>query len=149
MLNRIADLITSMTSNPDRAASYEFKDTAVAAAVLMIEAARQDGDPHPNEFRAMAERLTQRYNLTPDERESLIALAVEKNENLTHLFQLTGLLKDQKTRDERKALMEDLWAVAYADGELHKYEADIIERIGKMLGMTGMDIQGAKQRAAG
>ena len=48
--------------------------------------------------------------------------------------------------EERIALIEMLWEVAYADGELHDYEASLIRRITGLLYVSDRDSGEARKR---
>jgi uncharacterized tellurite resistance protein B-like protein len=44
------------------------------------------------------------------------------------------------------ALIENLWRIAFADGELHHYEEHVIRRIADLIHVSHMDFIAAKLR---
>ena len=55
-------------------------------------------------------------------------------------------VKDGFDQEERIRLIEMLWEVAYADGELHDYEASLMRRITGLLYISDRDSGEARQR---
>ena len=107
--------------------------TRLSVAVLLLEAARQDDNFDPTERAVIEKILTRQFQLSPQECAHLID-AAEKH--VRHMVQLHGHTNDiaqEMGRDERIALIEMLWEVAYADGVLDAEEDHLIRRIGKLI----------------
>jgi Tellurite resistance protein TerB len=77
------------------------------------------------------------------------ALVVEADEEAaasTDFYQVTRIIKDRLEPDQRAAIIEMLWEVAYADGEVHDYEANLIRRVAGLLHVEDRDAGEARRR---
>ncbi len=115
---------------PDAAA---FSDKDVAAAALLVEAATLDGSFDEDERKAIHEIAVKNFNLSTEEANQLIEVARDQQEGSTHMLRFTRVIKDNFSEEERIELIEMLWEVAYADGILHDYEANLLRRIGGLI----------------
>lgn len=107
--------------------------TRLSVAVLLLEAARQDDNFAQSERATIEKILTRQFQLSSQECAHLIE-AAEKH--VSHMVQLHGHTSDiaqEMSRDERIALIEMLWEVAYADGVLDAEEDHLIRRIAKLV----------------
>ena len=57
------------------------------------------------------------------------------------------MVKAAFSQEERIELMEMLWEVVYADGELHHYEANLMRRLAGLLQVSDRDAGSARKRA--
>ena len=64
----------------------------------------------------------------------------------SQLHGFTRVVKGAFTREERLELMEMLWEVAYADGELHHLEASLMRRLAGLLQVPDRDSGAARKR---
>jgi uncharacterized tellurite resistance protein B-like protein len=108
-------------------------DAHVAAAALMVEAARLDGsfsDVERDRIRAL---LVERFALTPWLAAELLARAEHTATESVAWQGFTQAIKDGLAPEERIAVIEMLWEVVYADGTLHDYEASLLRRVTGLL----------------
>lgn len=105
----------------------------LATAVLLVEIARADAGEDEVE-RQLAEKLVQEYfNLDGEQGRELIALASKHADEAISLFEFTNRLKDALDEKGRADMVEMLWDVVYADGELDRYEEHLMRRIAELL----------------
>lgn len=123
-------------------------DTRLAAAVLMIDAARADEDYTPEDRTRVFEILQSRFHLSDDEVKSLFDLAEERAEESVNLHRFTSAVKDNWSEADRIGLVELLWEVAYADGKIHAYEDHLIRRVAGLIYVTDRDRGEARKRVA-
>jgi Tellurite resistance protein TerB len=62
----------------------------------------------------------------------------------TDFYQVTRIIKDRLEPDQRAAIIEMLWEVAYADGEVHDYEANLM--VAGLLHVEDRDAGEARRR---
>lgn len=122
------------------------RDGRLAAAALMVEAARLDGAFDEAERRAMRDLLTLRFGLTAAEADDLIAEAAAAQEESAEFFRFTHALKEAFNHEERVQLVEQLWEVVYADGRLHEYEASLLRRVAGLLYVSDRERGEARRR---
>lgn len=104
-----------------------------AAALLMLEVAQADDDFDCAERGVMLQAISRSYGLTVSECEDLLSVAEEESQQLLSMQSLTRALVDECDLAQRQKLLVDLWQVAYADGNIDKYEEHIIRRIADLL----------------
>ncbi len=118
----------------------------LAAATLLIEAARMDAGDGAEERRRIAELLAARFSLTAEETGALIAEAEEEADRSSQLFAFTREIKDAFDYEERVELIEMLWDVAYADDHLHHLESSLMRRLAGLLHVEDRDSGAARKR---
>lgn len=120
----------------------------LAAAALMIEAALMDENFGDEERRTIASLVKARYGLTKDECERLLAEAEAAIGESNQWFAFTRIVNDRYDHEERIALIEMMWEVAFADGIVHHYEDNLIRRIGGLIYVSDVERGEAKRRVA-
>jgi uncharacterized tellurite resistance protein B-like protein len=115
-----------------------------AAAVLLVIAARLDGHMAPDERTSVVRLL--RTRLGVGDAQALVVEADEEATASTDFYQVTRIIKDRLEPDQRAAIIEMLWEVAYADGEVHDYEANLIRRVAGLLHVEDRDAGEARRR---
>jgi len=119
----------------------------LAVAVLLVEAARMDSSFDAEE-RATIRRLVQaRLGLDDTAAEALIVAADEVAEESGELWTFARVVKDRFSYDERVEMLEMMWEVAYADGTLHHYEANLLRRVAGLIYVSDRDSGVARKRA--
>jgi uncharacterized tellurite resistance protein B-like protein len=130
-----------------RPAPAALEPRLVAAAALMVEAARLDGEFSEGERQRILRLLTGRFGLPPEAAERLLAAGEDEAASSVDLHGFTSAIKDGFDHEGRVALLEMLWAVVYADGRLHDYEASLMRRVAGLLYVSGSESAEARDRA--
>jgi uncharacterized tellurite resistance protein B-like protein len=123
------------------------EDLRLAAAALMIESARLDDSVDAAERERIRELVQWRFGLGEDDAAALIREAEDVTHGPAHWHGLTAGLRDRLNDQERIQIVEMLWDVAYADGELHHLEASLLRRVASLLNVTDRASGAARQRA--
>jgi len=123
-------------------------DPKLAAAVLLVDAARADEKYGAEEKARVSAILGARFGLADEEVGSLLSLAEEKAENSVNLHRFTSTVKDNWDEDVRIRMIELLWEVAYADGKIHSYEDHLIRRVAGLIYVTDRQRGEARARVA-
>ena len=111
----------------------------LAAAALLVEVARADYHVDDEEEHAIGELLRQTLDLDEDEVESLIELAHEHSRDAVGLHPFTSVVHERFDAQEKVKLFECLWRVAFADGNIDKYEEHMLRRIAELLHVSHRD----------
>lgn len=117
-----------------------------AAAALLAVTARLDGTFDATERQTVHALLRQRFELSDNEAATLIDAAVDVATESTDLFRFTETINTHLPPDRRDEIIEMLWEVAYADGVLHDYEANLVRRAAGLLHVTDRDSGLARRR---
>lgn len=147
MINRIKALLAGnpIDATPDK--PHSLSEKQLAAAALLIEAAHMDTSFDHAE-RTTIERIVQhRFDLNEEEAATLIVEAEKAQDQSNQLLHFTRTVKDTFPQEERVELMEMLWEVVYADGELDHYEANLMRRIGGLIYVSDRERGDARKRA--
>ncbi len=126
--------------------AHSHSDLQLAAAALLVEAALMDERFEDSERNKIRELLQSRFRLGEDDAESLISEAQERVSQSSQLFGFTRVVKDRFSQEERIDLVEMLWEVAYVDGKLDDYEANLMRRIVGLIHVPDRDSGAARKR---
>lgn len=127
MLDRILAFFEHKTDQ-DRPLSVD-----ECAATLLIEVMLADLDADQRERDCIAQILVRRTQSPLAEVLKLIDIAYEQQQASHDLYQFTKVITDQWDEEQRYELMVDLWRVAFADGDLDKYEDNRIRKVNELL----------------
>jgi len=144
MLEQLRSLL--MGEAPPPVAHWHRGDVEVAAAALLIEAARVDGQFDPAERDTIVALLGERFGLDPADAAELMALGAGENDRSVELQGFAHTINQRFSETERIELIEMLWAVVYADGVVSAYEANLLRRIGGLLYVDDRDRGAARKR---
>ena len=121
------------TESPESEISERESAIRLATAVLMVEIARADHVFDQSEFETMLALVTEHFRLSPEDAADLVDRASETAEDVVHLHDFTQILHKQLAESEKEQIVGLLWQVAYADGQLDKYEDSLVLKISDLL----------------
>ena len=105
----------------------------LAAAALLIELSRADYVVDANEERTLHAILYASLDLSNAEIVELIALAGGAADRATSLYEFTSLINEHYDKEQKLLLIRSMWRVAYADGDLDKYEERLIRQVSDLI----------------
>ena len=143
VMNRILSLLSGDTEAEKIARDDEVK---LAAAALLVEAAKLDGFFITDERREIVHVLKDHFGITDDEARTLMEEGEKAVDQSGQLYGFTKILKDRFDPAERIQMIEMLWQVAIADGEIDHFESNLIRRVAGLLYVSDVDRGLAKQR---
>ena len=120
-----------------------------AVAALLVEAAAMDGNVDDAERITIEELLARHFDLDEDAVRALVETGVQAADQSVQLYSFTRAVKERLTHEDRVRVIEMLWTVAYADGELHDYEAALVRRVAGLIYVPDRESGAARQRALG
>ena len=136
MIRTFRRLFESTVATAARAEEADAREHGyhVATAALLVEVMRADHDVRPEERGAVLRALEAAFgDLSPDEVRGLLARAEERADDATSLYEFTRHVNRQLDHDQKAHVVELLWRVAYADGNLDKYEEHLVRRIADLI----------------
>ena len=145
MFAALKNLISDF-GKPSEASELKQNDKNLAAAALMFHVMTVDGVVTQDEKERLVDILHHHYGLAEDEAEKLMEEAREAQNNAVDLYAFTSLLKREMIEEERILLIEDLWEMVYADGQLHELEDNVVWRVAELLGVSSRDRITVRQR---
>jgi uncharacterized tellurite resistance protein B-like protein len=135
MLKTLKDLAARLVPAPAGAAATadDERTLHLAAAVLLVEVMRAEGDIDPLARSAVLSALRAEFGLDADEAARLAELAEQASRASTDLFTFTGQIDRQFDMSAKLRMIERLWRVAYADGRLGDHERHVLWRVADLL----------------
>lgn len=146
MLQTLKDLFSAATA-PSSSPAAHAHQLQLATAVLLVEVMRADPQIHAPERRAVLWALEHRFELASDELARLMELAEQAARSASDFHQFTSVLNDRFSQPDKIRIVENMWAVAYADGHLEAAENHVISRVAGLLHVTHGEYIAAKLRA--
>ncbi len=119
----------------------------VAACALLLELAHADEEFADEEREHIEEALQRHFDLDPATVQELIQLADEERGRSVDLYQFTRLIADAYDLGQKMVLVEVMWRVVYADGELAKHESYLMRKISNLLDLKPGYLADARKRA--
>jgi len=146
MLNSIRDFFErNIAAQPTVAA--EKHSIELATAALLAEVVRSDANVQPSEQDVVLRAVREKFGLSGTEAQTLIELAEEEVKTANDYYQFTSLINRHFSQPQKLRVVELMWQVAYADGELSAHENHVLRRIGELLHVTHADYIAAKMKA--
>ena len=105
----------------------------MACTVLLAEVMRADGQSDNNERNIIITELSKHFNLSIDELAALLDHAEQLSEQATDFYQFTSKINANYSIEDKIKIVEMLWLVANADGEISSIEQHTIRKIADLL----------------
>jgi len=119
----------------------------LACAALLIEVAVVDENFDNAELMTLYKHLKENFDLSQQECETLTTLAHKESTEATSTYQFTQLVNEQCSAEEKYELIKGMWSIAYADGNLDKYEEYVIRKVSELIYVSHSDFIRAKLAA--
>jgi uncharacterized tellurite resistance protein B-like protein len=133
MIKRIISGVVDAISSPETTPDDRDAALRMATAVLMIDVARADHNFDETEFDKLLLLVESHFHLTAEHAAELVIAANERADDIVSLHEFTQLLHDHLDHDEKARIISLLWQIAYADGQLDKYEDALVRKISDLL----------------
>ncbi len=143
----LLDRLLAMVSGTGANKQPHGEDEKLAVAALLIEAGRMDERFDAQERQLIRELLTGRFDLDPAELDRIVATAEKRVEESEQYYPFTDVICKRLSGPERVEIIEMLWRVAYADGQLDSYEDALIRQVAALIHVEDRDRANARQRA--
>jgi len=111
----------------------------LAAAALLVETARADFNQDAAELSKLTQLLSTSLGLGNDDVLRLVHQAQERVEEATSLYEFTRVINDHCSAEQKIQLIRAMWLVAYADGNLDKYEEHLIRHVAELTYVSHLD----------
>ncbi len=141
MLKKIKKYISELGDESIESPSQDQKEIEVnnACAALLIETALADKVFNEEEMNSMKQTLKEVYKVDEKDIEELINESEKKVSESTSLYEYTRLINDLCDYQDKLKLISNLWAIAFADKNLDKYEEYLIRKISDLLHVSHSD----------
>jgi uncharacterized tellurite resistance protein B-like protein len=111
------------------------------------EARRADYEHKQGESDVAELALRELFGVSAEEAASLLTDGRAKAEQLTSFYAPVSVIKRDFSMPERVHLIEHLWRISFADGQLNLYEDHYVRKIAHLLYVPNTDSMLARNRA--
>ena len=149
MLNGLRDFIADVIS-PTAHQTRSFDDTGyrLAATALLIHVISLDGEPSEVEKRKLHSLLESHFQLDPGSADRLIASATLVEGEAVDLYHFTSVIMRSVDEQARLRIVEMMWELVYADGQVSEFEDNVVWRAADLLAVSSRDRIELKHRVA-
>ena len=118
-----------------------------AVLSLLIEACKVDGIISDDEIEKITYLLINKFHLEPSKANNAINFVLEKANEKVEIFSDIKVVLDTMDHEERIKVVEMLWSVVLADGNVDDYESNLMRKISSLLHVSSFETAEAKKRA--
>lgn len=105
----------------------------LACLIMMIETGKADHDFDEKELATVRKVAMDIYGLDESRTNKLIQDARKAANDATSLYEFTSLINEHLDEEQRYRVIQSMWRVAFADGQVDRYEEHIIRRAADLL----------------
>ena len=145
MLKKIKSLFFK-TSEEETAEVQVTQTIDKTCASLIIEVALADKVFDESEINLLKNMLLDTYSLKLDDANELIANAEKTVNESTSLYGYTREVNDNFDYQSKLDLLDQLWRMAFADGNIDKYEEYVVRKISDLIHISHNDFIQSKLR---
>ena len=139
MLELLKSFVTEIGTGEKHAAHFGDGDYRLAAAALLIHVVGIDGDVSAIEREKLHAVLKSQFDLDDTATAELIDAATAADRDAVDLYRFTTLINRSLDEDGRKRVVEMMWEMVYADGDVTEFEDNVIWRAADLLGVPSRD----------
>lgn len=130
MLKLLKELMyKNRTSISDTNTNEMRKTMNLISGALMVEVMAADHDFNSEEELKLKEILLNRFEIPEHEIKKISEQMKKRADDATSLYEYTSLINENFNREEKLDLIRNLWAIAFADNILDRYEDSVIRRV--------------------
>jgi uncharacterized tellurite resistance protein B-like protein len=144
VVREIRQFFTSRLSTPEE--PHRPDPVAIAACALLLEIAHADDVFSPEERERILRAVREDLAVPAEDVDEVVRLAEEERRESVDLYQFTRLVGEKFTRAQRLRLVEVIWGVVYADGQLTAVENQLARRIAELLGFQHPEVQAVREK---
>ena len=136
MFERFMEFMESLGGGTTPHKALDAHDPRVAAAALMFAVMDADGARLDVEKAALSHALTAHFGDSGEALKEVLSAGEDAENGSVDLYQFTSVILRELDEEHRLLLVEALWEVVYADGEMHELEDNLVWRICDLLGVS-------------
>jgi uncharacterized tellurite resistance protein B-like protein len=141
--------LSEVSEGDKHPAHFAHNDYRLAAAALLVHAAAIDGDVGDAEREKLHTVIKRQFALDEATTDELVAEATEAEHDAIDLYHFTSLINRSLDEEGRRRVVEMMWEIAYADGDVDEFERNLIWRAADLLGVSSRERIELGQHVAG
>ena len=148
MLKKLQKFLRDVTVGDGGANEFDADDHRLCAAALLVHLISVDGVVDDAERAKLRQVLKNSYDLDEKSTSELIKEAGKRNMEAVDLYGFTSVLKRRLDVEGRRKVVEMMWEMVFADGEVHEFEDNTVWRVTELLGLPASDRLALRRRVA-
>jgi uncharacterized tellurite resistance protein B-like protein len=148
MLEGLRQFIADVISPAHESGDFDDTGYLLAATALLVHVISLDGEPSEVERRKLHSLIESRFRLDPGTADRLIASATRVEGEAVDLYHFTSVIMRSVNEGGRLRIIEMMWELVYADGEVSEFEDNVVWRAADLLGISSRDRLDLKHRVA-
>ena len=146
MLDSLKKFFSELAVKP--ANRFDENDYRLAAAALLIHVMSVDGAASDAERDVLRTVLKSQFELDDAALDELIEAATEADREAIDLYHFTSVIMRSVNEEGRLRIIEMMWELVYADGQVSEFEDNVVWRAADLLGVSSRDRIDLKHRVA-
>jgi len=141
------DKLNALFSRPNDIRAHEplsVSEIQIATAALLLELAGIDSEFSERERNAIVELLKARFHLSDRDVSQILTASQHQLDQKIDLYYITNLINENFDISQKLSVMELMWQVIYAAGQLDGYEDFLVHRYAKLLRLDHRQMIAAK-----
>jgi uncharacterized tellurite resistance protein B-like protein len=139
MLDGLRQFIAEIVAPHDGERSFGESDYRLAATALLVHVISLDGQPTPAEQRKLHSLIESHFGLDRGTADRLIADATQVEGEAVDLYHFTSVIMRSLDEEGRKRIVQMMWELVYADGQVTEFEDNVVWRASDLLGIAQRD----------
>jgi uncharacterized tellurite resistance protein B-like protein len=145
MLDIVKSFFSKVTEDGSRTTDQKTDhDVRVATCALFVEISRIDGKFTQEEMETLLSILKEKYGLSQDHADALIAVAENELKESVDLWQFARLINENYSNEEKIEIIETMWRIVYVDGKMDRYEHYLMNKLKNLLRLSHNQLIDAK-----
>lgn len=149
MFDSLKGFLAEITGGEKHPSRFEDNDYRLAAAALLIHAAAIDGDMSQAERDKLHTVIKRRFALDDAATDELVEQATVAEHEAVDLYHFTRLINRSLDEAGRARIVEMMWQIIFADGNVSEFEDNLVWRAADLLGVSSRERIELRRRVAG
>src|SRR6202020_254708 len=148
MLDGLRQFIADVISPAHDPSDLDDTGYRLAATALLVHVISLDGEPSENEKRKLHSLIESSFGLDRGAADKLIASATLVEGEAVDLYHFTSVIMRPVDDAGRLRIVEMMWELVYADGQVSEFEDNVVWRAADLLAVSSRDRIDLKHRVA-
>lgn len=140
------DFIKNILGISNGSTKPEKPNLRVATAALFLEMATIDDEFDGSERARIITHLTHLHGVSESKAHELLDVAQKEREGAVDIWSFTSVINTHYDEAEKVHMMEMVWEVVFADGQLDAHEDYLVRKIANLLRLSHRQMIDAKMR---
>src|SRR6478735_430327 len=139
MLDGLRQFIADIVAPQAQDRAFGDSDYRLAATALLVHVISLDGQPTPAERSKLHSLIESHFGLDRGTADRLIADATQVEGEAVDLYHFTSVIMRSLDEEGRKRIVQMMWELVYADGQVSEFEDNVVWRASDLLGIAQRD----------